>query len=102
MIMYIEKDTLLIFFYSTQPLIFTADRKDCGKYPKMHLMKTHTKKKKKKKTRKSLKDPSKHKHINICMGPRRRKERQNGVENLFNDIRTGNFPSLRKETDMQV
>ena len=35
-----------IFFYSTQSLIFTADRKDCGKYPKMHLMKTHTKKKK--------------------------------------------------------
>ena len=30
------------------------------------------------------------------MGPRRRKERQNGVENLFNDIRTGNFPSLRE------
>ena len=56
-----------------------------------------------KKTGKSLKDPWKHiKHINICMGPRRRKERQNGVETLFNDIRTGNFPSLRKQRDMQV
>ena len=52
---------------------------------------------------KSLRDPWKHiKHINISMGPRRRKERQNGVENLFDDIRTENFPSLRKETDVQI
>ena len=52
---------------------------------------------------KSLRDPWKHiKHINIYMGPRRRKKRQNGVENLFSDIRTENFPSLRKETDVQI
>ena len=35
-------------------------------------------------------------------GPRRRRERENWVENVFDDIMAEKFPKLKKETDFQV
>jgi len=38
-------------------------------------------------------------HYRHC---RRGKEREKGVENVLNEIMAENFPSLKKETDIQV
>ena len=39
-------------------------------------------------------------HLHI-RGTRRRK-REKGVENIFNEIMAENFPSLKKETDIKI
>ena len=44
------------------------------------------------------------KYTNICVirGTRRRKEREQEIENLLEEILTENFPNLVKEIDIQV
>ena len=36
------------------------------------------------------------------MGSRRKTETEKGIENVFEEIMAENFPSLKKETDIQV
>ena len=43
----------------------------------------------------------KHKNIQI-IGVPEDEEREQGIENLFEEIMTGNFPNLAKELDIQV
>ena len=61
-------------------------------------------KKVKKKSKSSLRDlwdntENAHIHITGILGG---EERKKGVENVFNEIMADNFPSLKKETDIQV
>jgi len=49
-----------------------------------------------KKRLRELSDSIKHKHI-YHRGPRRRRRREKGAENLFEEIRAENFPNLEKE-----
>ena len=70
----------------------------------MEITEAEEKKEKKYFYEDNLRDPRDNiKHTNICIkGVPEGKEREKGVESIFEDMITENFPNLGKETDIQV
>ena len=65
---------------------------------------SQTKKKKKKKNESNIRDLRDNiRHANLYrLGIPGGEEREKGIENIFEKITAENFPSLKKETDIQI